>query len=87
MESFLYGIFSPTFVMSPFLDFRYQTSESKKSNTISTVEAKQGDFCPGLAMNILGGLKHSEGGNTKTQDVKTQCLGVLVKSVRAGLGL
>lgn len=30
--------------MSPFSDLRYQTSELKKSNTVSKVEAKQGDF-------------------------------------------
>lgn len=33
------------------------------------------------------GRKHSEGGNRKIQDVKTQSLRVLVKSVKAGLAL
>lgn len=75
--------------MSPGSDFGYQTTELKKSNTISKVEAKQGNFLPRSCYGHFGGGQEcSEGGSTKTEDMKkTQCLGVLVKSVRAGLAL
>lgn len=92
LESFLCGIFRPTFVMIPFSDLKYYTSELKKSNTISKVEGKQGGFCPGPAMNIWEGDWNIQKEGThdvkrETHDVKNQSLGVLVKSARAGPAL
>lgn len=73
--------------MSSFSDLRYQTSELRKSKTISKVEAKQGDFSSGFAVDTRGKTETFKKREQKGSDVKTQYLGALVKSENDGLTL